>query len=179
MRLPLLSLRSRAPLLSALPFFARRSRLSLAKPEEAMTVPVRSGHRLGDLGQAAEGLAIPDETLLQDHDPLEPALPFSHQQGAGLQTDALSRLRRPPVERSGGIIVLLGAKHPLDRFVETAKGVRLEPIGQHPHQQPAREMGGRLAAQMGAPLAAQPIEIVALEIGHDRRALSVERRRSV
>ena len=55
-----------------------------------MAVPVRSCHRLGDLGQAAEGLATPDETLLQDHDPLEPPLPFSHEQGAGLQTDALS-----------------------------------------------------------------------------------------
>ena len=140
----------------------------LAKPEEAMTVPVRSGHRLGDLGQAAKGLAIPGETLPQDHDSLEPPLPFSHEQGAGLQTDALSRLRRAPAERSGGIIVLLGAKNPLDRFFETAKSVRLEPIGQHPHQQPAWEMVGRLAAQMSAPMAAQSIEIMALEIGQDR-----------
>ena len=30
-------------------------------------------------------------------------------------------------------------------------------------------MGGRFAAQMGAPLTAQPIEIEALEIGDDRR----------
>ena len=137
-----------------------------------MAVPVRSRHRLGDLGQAAEGLAIPDETLLQDHDPLEPPLPFSHEQGAGLQTDALSRLRRASLERSGGIIVLLGAKNPLDRFIETAKGVRLEPIGKHPHQQPAWEVGGRLAAQMGAPMAAQSIEIMALEIGRARPSMS-------
>src|SRR5208282_473945 len=115
-------------LLSVHPFLADRSRLSLAKPEEAMAVPVRSRHRLSDLGQAAEGMAVPDETLLQDHDPLEPPLPFSHEQGAGLQTDALSRLRRPRVERRDGIIVLLGAKHPLDRFFETAESVRLEPI---------------------------------------------------
>ena len=110
---------------------------------------------------------------------LEPPLPFSHEQGAGLQTDALSRLRRAPAERSGGIIVLLGAKNPLDRFVETAKSVRLEPIGQHPHQQPAGEMDGRLAAQMSAPMAAQSVEIAALEIGHDRQNTAVERQRSV
>jgi hypothetical protein len=29
-------------------------------------------------------------------------------------------------------------------------------------------MGGRFAAQMGAPLAAQPIEIVTIETRHDR-----------
>ena len=117
-------------------------RLSPPKPEEAMAVPVRSCHRLGDLGQAAEGLAIPDETLLQEHDPLEPPLPFSHEQRAGLQTHALSRLRRPPLERSGGVVVLLRAKNPLDRLVDPAKSVRLEPVGQHPHQQPAWEVWG-------------------------------------
>ena len=34
---------------------------------------------LGDLGQAAEGLAIPGEAFLEDHDPLELAIPFSRQ----------------------------------------------------------------------------------------------------
>jgi hypothetical protein len=87
-------------------------------------------------------------------------------------------LRRAPVERRG-IILLLGAKHPLDRFVETAKGVRLEPIGEHPHQQPAWEVCGRLAAHMGAPMTAQSIEIMAVEIGHNRQNADVERRRSV
>ena len=45
-----------------------------------MTVPVGPGHRFGDLRQAAEGLAVPSEALLQHHDPLEPALPFTHEQ---------------------------------------------------------------------------------------------------
>ena len=66
-----------------------------------MAVPVRSGHRLGDLGQAAEGLAIPGEAFLEDHDPLELAIPLSHQQRAGLQADAVSGLRRAPVEGNG------------------------------------------------------------------------------
>src|ERR1700687_389839 len=39
-------------------------------------------------------------------------------------------------------------------------------------------MGGRFAAQMGAPLTAQPIEIEALEVGNDRQKGSIERQRS-
>src|SRR5208282_6195369 len=97
--------------------------------------------RLGDLGQAAEGPAIPGEALLEDHDPLKLALPLSNQQRPGLQADAFSRLRRAPVKRSDRVIVLLGAKDPLDRFVEAAERVRLEPIGQHPRSQRGRWAG--------------------------------------
>src|SRR5260370_4156172 len=86
-----------------------------------MTVPIRSGHRLGDLGQAAEGLAIPGEAFLEDHDPLELAIPFSRQQRAGRQADAVSSLRCAPVEGHGGASVLVGAKRPLNRLVETAE----------------------------------------------------------
>jgi hypothetical protein len=39
-------------------------------------------------------------------------------------------------------------------------------------------MGGRFAAQVGAPLTAQPIEIKALKIGNDRQNGGVERQRS-
>ena len=39
-------------------------------------------------------------------------------------------------------------------------------------------MGRRFAAQMGAPLTAQPIEIEALEVGNDRQKGSIERQRS-
>jgi hypothetical protein len=35
--------------------------LSLTKAKKAMAVPVGPGHRSGDLGQAAEGLAVPSE----------------------------------------------------------------------------------------------------------------------
>ena len=99
-----------------------------------MAVPGGPGHCFGDLGQAGEGLAIPSEALFQHHDPLEPALPFAHEQRAGLQAHALPRLRRASVTRSADAILFLGAKDPSDRFVETAKGVRLESIGQHSHQ---------------------------------------------
>jgi hypothetical protein len=88
--------------------------LSLAKPEKAVAVPVRSRHRFGDLGQTAEGLAVPGEAILEDHDPLELAVPFSHQHCAGLQTDAVSLLRRATIEGSGGASVLIGAKRSLN-----------------------------------------------------------------
>jgi len=81
-----------------------------------------------------KGLAIPGEALLQDHDPLELAFPFSHQKSAGLQAHAVARLRRAAVERSADAILFPRAKDPSDRFVETAERVRLEPIGQHFHQ---------------------------------------------
>ena len=55
--------------LSALPCFIRHSGFSLTKPEEAMAVPVRSGYRLGELRQTAEGLTIPREAFLEDHGP--------------------------------------------------------------------------------------------------------------
>src|ERR1700733_13744877 len=94
-----------------------RARRSLADEAPPETTSVRllywkdgagpggSSYRLGDLGQAAEGLAIPSEALFQDHDPLEPALPFAHEQRAGLQTHALARLRRAAVERSADAIL--------------------------------------------------------------------------
>jgi hypothetical protein len=144
-----------------------------------MAVPGGPGHRFGNLGQAAEGLAVPGEAFLEDHDPLQLAIPLSHEQSAGLQADAVPRLRRAPVERSGSVTILLGAKDPSDGFVETAEGVRLQSIGQKPHQQPTGEMGGRLAAQMGAPLAAQPKEIMTLEIRQDRQNRGVEGRRRI
>src|SRR5271166_2417359 len=122
-----------APALSVVPGFTSPSSPSLPKPEEAVAVPVGPGHRLGDLGQAAESLAIPGEALLQDHDPLKPALPFTNEQRAGLQCDALPSFRGAPVEGDAGAIILLGAKVPPDRFVETAESVRLESIGEHPH----------------------------------------------
>src|SRR5271165_5532806 len=99
--------------LSAVPSVTRSVEFSLPKPEEAM--------------------AVPGEALLQDHDPLEPALPFTNEQRTGLQCDALPSLRGAPVEGDAGAIVLLGAKVPPDRFVETAESVRLESIGEHPH----------------------------------------------
>src|ERR1700677_3658941 len=123
--------------LSAIRARVCRGSLSLVKPEEAMAVPIRPGHRLGGLGQAAEGLAIPNEALFQDHDPLEPAVPFAHEQRAGLQTQALARPRSATVERSAGTILFPRTKDSSDRFVEIAERVALEPVGQYFDQEPA------------------------------------------
>jgi putative transposase len=96
-----------------------------------MAVPVGPSHCLGDLGQAAEGLAIPGEAFLQDHDSLELPFPFAHEQRAGLQTQALGRLGRAAVERSANAILFPRAKDPSDPFVEIAQSVGLQSIGQH------------------------------------------------
>src|SRR5271166_3482997 len=68
-------------------------------------------------------LAIPGEALLQDHDPLELALPFTNEQRAGLQCDALPSLWGATVEGDAGAVLLLGAKVPPDRFVEIAESI--------------------------------------------------------
>ena len=143
-----------------------------------MAVPVGPGHCFGDLGQAAESLTVPSEALFQDHDPLELAVPFSQEQRAGLQTQALARLRQTAVKRSARATFFRGAKDPSDRFVDIAERVGLEPIGQHFHQQPALEMSRRFAAQVGAPLTAQPNEIESLKIGNDQQNRGIERQRS-
>jgi hypothetical protein len=113
------------PPLSAFARFIRHNDLSLPEAEEAMTVPVGSGDRFGDLGETAKGPAIPGEAFLKDHDPLELAIPLAHQQRAGLQADAVSGLRRSSIEANGGVLILIGAKDPLDQLVETTEGVGL------------------------------------------------------
>src|ERR1700722_19794356 len=74
--------------------------LRLAQPEEPVTVPVRPGHRFGDLGQAVEVLAVPGEAFFQDHDALELAMPFAHQKRPGPQGDPIAGLGVAPIERS-------------------------------------------------------------------------------
>ena len=59
-----------------------------------------------------KSLAIPGEALLQDHDPLELALPFTDEQRTGLQCDALPSLWGAPVEGDAGAIVRLWASDP-------------------------------------------------------------------
>jgi hypothetical protein len=108
--------------------FIRRNGLSLPKTEEAMTAPVGSGHRLGDLGEAAEGLATPGEAVLEDHDPLELAIPLSPSRAPPSCRRRLGS-ERPPVERNAALVLPAGPKHPLNRFVETAEGVSLQTIG--------------------------------------------------
>src|SRR5208337_1392140 len=73
---------------SAIPSLTRSVDFSLPKPEEAVAVPVCSGHRLGDLRQAAEGLAIPGEAFFEYHHALELSSPFPDEQSAGLEADA-------------------------------------------------------------------------------------------
>jgi hypothetical protein len=103
-----------------------------------MAVPIRPDRRLGDLGEAAEGLTVPSKALFQDHDSLEHAFPFAHKQGAGLQTRALSRSRRAAVERRADAILFPRAQDPSDRFIRVAERVGLELVRQHFHRKKSR-----------------------------------------
>ena len=64
-----------------------------------MAVPACAGHRLGDLRQAAVGLAVPGDALVEDHHTLEPAIPFAGEQSPGLQLGPIPRRRNPRFER--------------------------------------------------------------------------------
>src|SRR6202041_1004310 len=66
-----------------------------SQAEEAMAVPACACDRLGDLRQAAVGLAVPDEALVEDHHMLEPAIPFAGEQSPGLQLGPFPRCRNP------------------------------------------------------------------------------------
>ena len=59
-----------------------RHRPGSGEAEESRPVPVAAGDRPRDLGEAAVGLAVPDEALLQRHDAMETAIPFANQDGA-------------------------------------------------------------------------------------------------
>ena len=63
------------------------------QPEEAVSVPVRACDRLGDLRKAAVDATIPGVPVVEDHDPLQTAVPFADQQSSGFEPDALARRR--------------------------------------------------------------------------------------
>jgi hypothetical protein len=150
--------------------------LRLAQPEEPVTIPVRAGHGFGDLGQAAEVLAVPGKAFFQDHDALEFAPPFAHQQRAGPQGDPIPGLGIAPIERSHALtspsIRLVSQQSP-HRFVEIAESGDLQAVTQHLHEQPPRQMSGRFAAEVVAPLSAKAFEFEAFQAGKDRRQGSV------
>ena len=70
-----------------------------SQAEEAMAVPARACHRLGDLRQAAVGLAVRGDALIEDHHTLDPALPLPGEQSPGLQPGPFPRYRNPRFER--------------------------------------------------------------------------------
>jgi hypothetical protein len=51
------------------------------------------------LRQAAVGLAVPGDALVEDHHTLEPAIPFASEESPGLQLGPFPRCRNPRFER--------------------------------------------------------------------------------
>jgi len=100
-----------------------------------MAVPFRTGHRLGDLRQAAIGLAVPDEALVQDDHPLELAVPFAGEQRPRSQ---LCPIPCCWGSRCGGLAVkrigrpALWSTKDAQRFLVQAAERGLDAIGQDP-----------------------------------------------
>ena len=97
-----------------------------------MTVPVRPGHRFGDLRKTAIGRAIPRETLVEDHHPLQPAVPLANEQRADFEADPIARRWPSHLEqaatRGPNAFAFRLAKMPQRRLVEIAKRRGLQSI---------------------------------------------------
>ena len=135
------------------------------QPEEAVSVPIRAGDRLGDLRKAAVDAAIPGIPVIEDHDPLQTAVPFADQQRSGFEPDTFGscwpavckRADDPQLERFPSGF----SQAPQDRPVEIPERRGLDPIREHAHDEPVRKMGGSDPAQMVSPLEAKliPVEV--------------------
>ena len=65
-----------------------QARIGYRPSKKSIQRVVEKIHALTDRSGTCQSLAIPGEALLEDHDPLEPALPFTNEQPASLQCDA-------------------------------------------------------------------------------------------
>jgi hypothetical protein len=127
-------------------FFSPRDAVPDAfQPEEAVSVPIRAGDRLGHLRKAAVDAAIPSVPLVEDHDALDTAVPFAHDESSRLEPDALARCRSAGGRSLSGLegFALHLAQAAQDRPIEISECRRLDAIGEHGRQEPSRKMGGR------------------------------------
>ena len=135
------------------------------QPEEAVSVPIRAGDRLGDLRKAAVNAAVPGAPVVEDHDPLETAVPFADQQSSGFEPDALACRRSagckgtsvPQLEGFLPVLVQTSQNRPVE--IPECRG--LDPIGEHAQEQPSRTKGGSNPAQVVSPLEAKLIRVEA------------------
>jgi hypothetical protein len=120
-----------------------------------VTVPTRAGDRLGDLGKAAKGAAVPGEARVEHHHPFQLALPLADEQRSGVETNPVLSSRLALLERTAGkidLVPLRSANRTHSRLVEIAERDGLKPIGQNLQEQPSWQMSRNRSAQMIAPL---------------------------
>ena len=111
-------------------------------------------HRPGDLRQAAIGLAIPGEALIEDHHTLEPAIPLTGEQSPAFSSvpsrviaiHASKGCKSDQVQHADPSV----GQDAQRLFVEPAEQRGLDAIGKDLHEQPTRQMGGRGPAQVVA-----------------------------
>src|ERR1700733_4422067 len=117
------------------------------QPEEAVSVPICAGDRLGHLRKAAVDAAIPSVPLVEDHDALDTAVPFADDESSRLEPDAPARCRsagRKGTSFSGleGFALHL-AQAAQGRPIEISECRGLDAISEHAGEEPSRKMGGR------------------------------------
>ena len=57
----------------------RRLAIHLTHAKKARSIPIRTGDRTRDAGEAAIGAAVPQKAIIPDRDLVSGALPFAHQ----------------------------------------------------------------------------------------------------
>ena len=137
--------------------------------EEPGPVPAGPGDGEGDLGEARIGLAVPGKAIGQHRHAVHSSVPLPRQHGAWPDTRGdMADVHRPLTGRlgRGGIIQKAPAV-----AIQVAEVVSLQPVGQDPEQQMARQVRGRLPPEHGQPAGAERAEI---EIAKSRD-LDIER----
>src|SRR3984957_8844372 len=81
------------------PLSYRTLALHGAQAEKAMPVRTCASYGLCDLGQAAKGLAVPGEALVQHHHPFQFAFPLADEQRAWIEARPVPRPRLARLER--------------------------------------------------------------------------------
>ena len=133
--------------------------------EEQVAIPAGSCNRAGDGGEAAVGVPVPLETILEDGDFVRGALPFSNEPRAGLDRRLLSNTRDPACGfQFGGESLQALAR----ARIEAAECLFLNCIGDRSNKKLAAELPRWLGAPKGAPALFQGGVI---EVGQRRDSL--------
>src|SRR5262249_41835526 len=114
----------------------------------------------GDLGETAEGSAIPSIAVRHDHDPMGLSVPFTDQNCSGGWSNS-------PLVQPGQVLCNSRRTFPprsqLEQLkglgIEVTKAIGLKPIGDDPKQQIAGKMFGGGLAKCVPPANPQSLEI--------------------
>src|SRR5437764_3876969 len=147
-----------------LPFRARRGLIgasSALDPEKCVSVPVRTGDRLGNGGERFVSPAIQCEPFVEDHHRMSGVLPLPDELSARFDLD--------PAERAGAVAIANGisnfAQPPLRCRGKTSVGSNLHLVSYGPGHEPAPQRFWRGMSEQQFPA---PAQLVMAEIRQTR-----------